>query len=267
MGTSLERSARTPPPPPSRPSPSLAARPGTGGRSARPGHRGGRSRAGGKRDAWLNPQKIRGFRPTGGWTLEGLASAHPHRALQRAAGLARPGAPGAGRGRPRRIRLAGGPLRRRNPRATAGVEPGAGKVAVDKSPAQHGIIWNRWLCSRRVIQYEASPAAAPGGLFGEVAVGEGLHEGHNRFLLLDGQTQVAQLGRCSCFRHFRLGPHLHRVPRVVEVDDLFQGLEVAVMAERLHKASWWGAGPRCAGWEPCACPTRPPIRQQGNRRS
>ena len=51
-----------------------------------------------KRDAWLNP--------TGASEAE-LQAAHPHQPLQRAAGVARPGAPGARRGRARRVRLAG----------------------------------------------------------------------------------------------------------------------------------------------------------------
>ena len=51
-----------------------------------------------KRDAWLNPGRRIGRR---------AQAAHPHRALQRAAGVARSGAPGAGRGRARRVRLAG----------------------------------------------------------------------------------------------------------------------------------------------------------------
>ena len=72
------------------------------------------------RDAWLNPPDL-----TGLGDLSGLAGAHPHQPLQRAAHLAGQRASQARRGGLRRLRLARDALRRGNPGAAAGAQSGA----------------------------------------------------------------------------------------------------------------------------------------------
>ena len=77
-----------------------------------------------------------------------------------------------------------------------------------------------------------------------VAVRERFQEGHNRVLLLWCQAQVAHLGRVDVDGYFRQGPavtsqgllfgvgtwtYRFNIPRVVEVHDALDGLEVAVV--------------------------------------
>lgn len=85
------------------------------------------------------------------------------------------------------------------------------------------------------------------GRSGLITVGEGLHEGHQGVFFGIGELQVAQLGGVHGERQFGLGPAGHlfaggagraggeNVAGVVEVDDLLQALEVAVVAEGLDE--------------------------------
>ena len=82
----------------------------------------------------------------------------------------------------------------------------------------------------------------------DIPIREGLQELHDPLLLGFVQVQVADLRRVHVRQYFWLGPRLY-VPSVVEMDDLFQRLEVAVMPVGLDEASWLGGGRRCAALE------------------
>src|SRR5512143_3305816 len=100
------------------------------------------------------------------------------------------------------------------------------------------------------------PSTTSRGFLPLVAVAQRLEEGHDRLLLRERETEVAQLGGVEILRNLGRGPAvrgqrlcfgivpgtcLEDVPRVVEVDDSVQGLEVAVVPVRFDEV---GRGPQ-----------------------
>src|ERR1035441_7936097 len=82
-----------------------------------------------------------------------------------------------------------------------------------------------------------------------VAIGEGPQESDDRKLLTVVQSKIPHLGCVHVEAHFWRRPsRAGNVPRVVEVNDLLQRLEVAVVAVRLHELPGWPQVHVAQGW-------------------
>src|ERR1035441_1733635 len=85
---------------------------------------------------------------------------------------------------------------------------------------------------------------------GHVAVGEGAQERDDGKLLPVVQSKIPHLGCVDVVGHFWQRPsRAGNVPRVVEVNDLLQRLEVAIVAVRLHEIPGWQSEERRVGKE------------------
>src|ERR1035437_8764590 len=83
-----------------------------------------------------------------------------------------------------------------------------------------------------------------------VAIGEGLQECDDRKLLTVVQSKISHLGCVDVVAHFWRQPsRAENVPRIVEVNDLLQRLEIAVVAVRLHELPGWPQVDIAQGWD------------------
>src|ERR1019366_7577656 len=94
-------------------------------------------------------------------------------------------------------------------------------------------------------------------LLGDVAIGEGPQERDDGKLLPVVQSKIPHLDCVDVVGHFWRRPsRAGNVPRVVEVNDLFQRLEVAVVAVRLHELPGWPQVDVAQGWDLMLAPFR-----------
>src|ERR1035437_10046491 len=92
-----------------------------------------------------------------------------------------------------------------------------------------------------------------------VAIGERPQERDDGKLLPVVQSKIPHLGCVDVVGHFWRRPsRAGNVPRVVEVNDLLQRLEVAVVAVRLHELPGWPQVDVAQGWDLMLAPLRPP---------
>src|SRR5450759_342066 len=86
-------------------------------------------------------------------------------------------------------------------------------------------------------------------LLGHVAIGEGPQERDDGKLLPVVQSKIPHLDFVDVGGHLWQRPsRAGNVPRVVEVNDLFQRLEVAVVAVSLHELPGWPQVDVAQGW-------------------
>src|SRR5674476_1083613 len=97
-------------------------------------------------------------------------------------------------------------------------------------------------------------------------IGEGTQERDDGKLLPVVQSKIPHLGSVDVVCHFWQRPsRAGNVPRVVEVNDLLQRLEVAIVAVRLHKIPGWPQVHVAQGWNLMLAPFSHVIRRRITR--